>query len=417
MLPYSKTKTYSPVKNKFNRKNLVNCDRLMPYGYSKRLFLTDEENTRGGNYAKMLRAELIDDTSPVFNQETGQIEIDDNQRILKYQQKTNTRSKPFPEVHIKSPERVPERISPRSVFSIENTSDNYYSNLLAWGKDDNFAVASKSAVYFGKSTNFKNKKQQNLVETRYEPSALEFIDKSHLLVALADTGVYCIDINKSAKAFSPVNAFDDFNLNFVTLKAIDNNCFLVGCSESFVYLMDLREKRKAHCLYKHDADVCNIDYLNFCAVSGGNDNNVLLFELRARKALFRYSHLSAIKGVAMRDRWLVSGGGTLDKKIKIHHLANLKLVKEIKVDSQVTGIKFVSPDHFVVSKGYVENNFELYSTKEMEKVAVSRCFTKRILHLATKEHEAVTLTSNGNLAWWDFSQYTDEEGKYALEFR
>ena len=67
--------------------------------------------------------------------------------------------------------------------------------------------------------------------------------------------------------------------------------------------------------------------------SGGNDNKVIIYDLRKMKVLSNYTHQAAVKGLAwINDRQLVSGGGTADKKIKFWNDGS-GIVKEADADT------------------------------------------------------------------------------------
>jgi cell division cycle 20-like protein 1 (cofactor of APC complex) len=79
---------------------------------------------------------------------------------------------------------------------------------------------------------------------------------------------------------------------------------------------------------------------NFLVGSGGNDNNVFIYDIRKLdKKLDSYSHSAAVKAITWlpNDHTLATGGGTADKKIKFWKEAE-GVYKEIDTGSQICSL-------------------------------------------------------------------------------
>jgi WD40 repeat protein len=61
------------------------------------------------------------------------------------------------------------------------------------------------------------------------------------------------------------------------------------------------------------------------------------------------------------ENFLVSGGGTFDKTLKIWDLKKLTLKSECLTDSQITNIEFLSNENIAVSHGYTYNGVVIYN--------------------------------------------------------
>jgi cell division cycle 20-like protein 1 (cofactor of APC complex) len=221
--------------------------------------------------------------------------------------------------------------------------------------------------------------------------------------------------------------FDALNRRFLTMESLSENIFLLGSDNSYVDFYDLRTKSKLRNLYKHDSnnEVCKIRYCkgSNLILSGGNDNKIILFDIRMEKISNVFQHKAAIKGLAINtnEDLLASGGGTFDKSIKLWNLKKQVLNHEIVTDSQITNIEFLGSDSFLVSSGYIANNVVLYKVdgSQFKRSVVLERHDKRILFMAKTacSHMLSTCSTDGIVKVWKISKYMnknsfEDNGKY-----
>ena len=159
---------------------------------------------------------------------------------------------------------------------------------------------------------------------------------------------------------SPVYTFD-----------ILNEVIFMGEESGRIEVLDIREShinnKNIYFLYSHPGknEVCKIIYSknNNYILSGGNDNNAIIFDFRNYKKLKSISHKGAIKGLAINtnENFLVSGGGNKDKMIKLWDLKKVKQISETKANSQITALEFINNSTIFTSFGYNENMSAIYS--------------------------------------------------------
>jgi WD40 repeat protein len=159
---------------------------------------------------------------------------------------------------------------------------------------------------------------------------------------------------------SPVYTFD-----------ILNEVIFMGEESGRIEVLDIREShannKNIYYLYSHPGknEVCKTVYSknNNYVLSGGNDNNAIIFDFRNYKILKSISHKGAIKGLSINtnENYLVTGGGNKDKMIKLLDLKKVKQISETKANSQITALEFINNSTIFTSFGYNENMSAVYN--------------------------------------------------------
>ena len=150
-----------------------------------------------------------------------------------------------------------------------------------------------------------------------------------------------------------------------------NQVVFMGEESGQIEVIDIREShinnRNIYYLYTHPGknEICKTIYSrnNNFVISGGNDNNGIIFDFRNYKIVKSITHKGAIKGMSINldENYLISGGGNKDKMIKLWDLKKLKEVSETKANSQITAIEFINNNTVFTSFGYNENMSVVYS--------------------------------------------------------
>ena len=181
-------------------------------------------------------------------------------------------------------------------------------------------------------------------------------------------------------------------------------------------MVDLREHKSLSLLYRHSSEVCKVKSLkDYYFSTGGNDNNLIIFDLRnSKKFLKIFSHNAAIKAIDYDpiSNVIVSGGGTLDKKIKIWDFKRLELINEKTTDSQISNLFVNNDQSIVVSNGFASNNIDSWSFKN-EKICKNEKYTphpKRILYLTRNPTHEYLLSGSceGTINLWKIKNYQKE---------
>ena len=253
--------------------------------------------------------------------------------------------------------------------------------------------------------------------------------------------------------YSPIISMDYDN---------DSNSLFFGTEDGKVMYLDLREnhikERNLFLLYNDhiNNEICNIKFSpkNKFLISGGNDDVCNIYDIRKNKVIKKINHNAAIKGIAINEgeNYLLTGGGTNDRKIKLFDLKKFSLISEKKTDSQITNIEFINDNYCISSFGYNENMMGLYylnfdkiiqesltpmklynyfnydNYNNLVDIFEEQCFfephIKRILYSAKDRFNKFmsTVSSDGVLKIWNIEKYNNnfkfniekEEGVFGI---
>lgn len=95
---------------------------------------------------------------------------------------------------------------------------------------------------------------------------------------------------------------------------------------------------------KHRGEICGLATTNFYLASGGNDNKVVIWDLRKLLPINEIKeHKSAVKAVAWcpwKTSLLASGGGREDRKIVLWNGNKNVIEQKIDTDSQIIALQW-----------------------------------------------------------------------------
>ena len=111
--------------------------------------------------------------------------------------------------------------------------------------------------------------------------------------------------------------------HLLRIAAIDwvGDHIITGSKDQFLKVFDPRMKKCIDISYKmehlHTQEICGIKQRGNLICSGGNDNKVFIYDIRAQNVLGDYAHNAAVKAISwISNKAVVTGGGTADKKLK-----------------------------------------------------------------------------------------------------
>jgi WD40 repeat protein len=329
---------------------------------------------------------------------------------------------------------------PFKTFDFENMSDNFYLNCVDIWDSTRIALGTKTGVEVFdcnkvKPNQFDTENEINQggfysfkMDSQAEIYTVKFCTRDKLFISDANYNLKVKDFNKDMEILK----FDIIHRKFLSIDFYSEHVLFLGSDNANVDFYDMRQKSKLRNLYKHENnnEVCKVrlSKTNNFLISGGNDNKVMLFDLRKEKIISQVKHKAAIKalGINEGEGILASGGGTFDKCIKLFDLKKLSLISEHMTDSQITNIEFISQDRFAVSSGYISNNIILYdiangkNNKNEEegeegffnKISLFEKHNKRILFMAkSKDNSMITSCStDGILKVWKVGKYMKNVG-------
>ncbi|XP_065313603.1 uncharacterized protein LOC135922970 isoform X2 [Gordionus sp. m RMFG-2023] len=164
----------------------------------------------------------------------------------------------------------------------------------------------------------------------------------------------------------------------------------------------------------HKQEVCGMKWSpdNVHLATGGNDNKLLLWDLRqAVTPLREYTeHTAAVKAITWNPHQrgsLVSGGGTADRSLRFWNtlVAEQGSRLAINTGSQVCNLAWsmAHPDEFVSTHGYSQNQIVIWKYPSLSQMTVLTGHSYRVLYLALSPDGKSIVTGAGDetLRFWN----------------
>lgn len=139
-----------------------------------------------------------------------------------------------------------------------------------------------------------------------------------------------------------------------------------GNRNGYIHVYDRRSKRTDANL-AHDAGVCGLKWNldRTLLASGSNDDTVKIWDPRDMKkptrTIKRNAAIKALSWHPYDPKLLVSGGGTADRKIVMHHVDVDKEIWEIQTGSQISSVEWVDKSHVITTHGKNKRDASLHS--------------------------------------------------------
>ncbi|XP_059625309.1 cell division cycle 20.2, cofactor of APC complex-like [Cornus florida] len=300
------------------------------------------------------------------------------------------------------------------ILDAPNLKDDYYLNIMDWGKTNIIAVALGTDIFLWNAENRHiHKLPQVNCENDYPTSVAWSEDAKMVAVGHMCSKVQLWDAETSKLVRSLEGhqkrvgsiAWNDHLLTSGSLdKAIINHDVRVGNSPTtYVQL--------------HTQEVCGLKWSTRgnTLASGGNDNLIYIWEaskMSSSRFLHRFNdHRGAVKALAWcpyDTEVLASGGGTRDGRIKIWNIRKGLCVNSIDTKAQICGLEWNMHHKEILSgHGYSadehKNQLCLWRYPSMSKVGELMRHSSRVLQLS-QSPDGVTVVSAGadeTLRFWE----------------
>lgn len=234
--------------------------------------------------------------------------------------------------------------SPVRILDAPTINDDFYLNILDWGKTNIVAVALDNVVYLWHA------------ETGEVDQMCEFPDQVITSVKWSAEGKYIsvgLD-NGDLKLYdaSTARCLRTINVQFQRIGCISwhNSVVTYGCRSGRIYHHDVRRAQSLVGDFDcHTGEVCG---LKWCPelkhlVSGGADHSVNVWDTRQMgvedpKALYHFAeHTATVKAIeyvpflGLNSNMVATGGGLNDGTVKIWNLSTGLLHLTVETDNQV----------------------------------------------------------------------------------
>ena len=333
--------------------------------------------------------------------------------------------------------------TPIRILDAPNLIDDFYLNVLDWGKKDILAIGLSNEIYLWNNDNhetnlltkYKNKHIYNNIAYENQRfnniTSLSFMNNGACLgVGLPEGKIQLWDIIKQIK-IREIDAHED------RICCLSWNEYILssGSKDRYIKNFDVRKKyANISSIKKHKQEICSLKYSieGDLLASGGNDNTVYIWDIRnLQNNLFNFIlsdnnnnyinshevrpyavnnlHHGAIKGMAWcpwKRHILATGGGSRDKSIKIFSCDHSKLIKNIYTGSQVCALLWNTREKELISShGYNKNQIIIWNYEQNKKVCELKGHMNRVLYLANSPDESTLCSGSGDetLRFWQIN--------------
>jgi WD40 repeat protein len=445
------------IKNKETRKNNI-------YSFSKRIYNTnnkynskknlDDKNkiemdkTNNLNYFENLKKNENDkkEMKNIKNETEDDIYRQINSFYRKKEKNILSQERNYGVEYDKIYRKIPK--TPFRILDAPNLVDDFYLNLLDWGKENIIAVALSDELYLWNDNNAKSSLLMTY-ECNNTTSEDSFINNITSLswmqnglflgIGLPDGNIQFWDINKKIK----IREIEAHN-NRVSCLSWNDNILSSGSKDRYIKNFDIRMKcPEISKIKRHKQEICSLKYSieGDLLASGGNDNIAYIWDIRNLKnnifnflldnnnpnpyEIKPYSvnnlHNAAVKAMnwcPWKRHVLATGGGSKDKTIKIYSCDCNKLIRNINTGSQVCALVWNEKEKEIISShGYNKNQIIIWNYEKNKKICELKGHMNRVLYLAKSPDERFICTGSGDetLRFWKINDEIKGKNKYNIE--
>ena len=445
------------IKNKETRKNNI-------YSFSKRIYNTnnkynskknlDDKNkiemdkTNNLNYFENLKKNENDkkEMKNIKNETEDDIYRQINSFYRKKEKNILSQERNYGVEYDKIYRKIPK--TPFRILDAPNLVDDFYLNLLDWGKENIIAVALSDELYLWNDNNAKSSLLMTY-ESNNITSEDSFINNITSLswmqnglflgIGLPDGNIQFWDINKKIK----IREIEAHN-NRVSCLSWNDNILSSGSKDRYIKNFDIRMKcPEISKIKRHKQEICSLKYSieGDLLASGGNDNIAYIWDIRNLKnnifnflldnnspnpyEIKPYSvnnlHNAAVKAMnwcPWKRHVLATGGGSKDKTIKIYSCDCNKLIRNINTGSQVCALVWNEKEKEIISShGYNKNQIIVWNYEKNKKICELKGHMNRVLYLAKSPDERFICTGSGDetLRFWKINDEIKGKNKYKIE--
>jgi cell division cycle protein 20 (cofactor of APC complex) len=306
-------------------------------------------------------------------------------------------------------QKVGRRISPNPtrILDAPELVDDYYLNLISWGKNNVLAVALGQCLYLWDATTGNINHLLTLDGPEDYVTSVSWANTDghthYIAVGTNDSAVQLWDSESGQKVRTLGG-----HTSRVSSMAWNQNWLTTGGRDSLILQHDVRSPNHIVSTYSgHTQEVCGLRWNDdgTTLASGGNENYLCLWDAamsqrssnRTRRnglqdsstavspRILLTQHQAAVKALAwcpFHRGLLASGGGTADRTIKFWNTNSGAMLNSIDTGSQVCALLWSKYQREICSShGFSENQLILWRYPTMTKIQEFKGHTARVLHM------------------------------------
>lgn len=294
-------------------------------------------------------------------------------------------------------------MTPERILDAPNLVDDYYLNLLEWGKSNILAVALGPEIYLWNGDNSETSLLMSIIKDN-ENNTLLNNNNNNIITSLSwmNNGI-CLGVGLpngiielwdiiKGKRIREIEAHKERISSLVW----NNYILSSGSKDKLIKNFDVRSQDvEISKIHQHKQEVCALKYSpeGDLLSSGGNDNVCYIWDVRKlnnkllnisnlndannndinsiKPLLVNNHHTAAVKAMAWcpwQRHILATGGGTKDKTIKILNCDTNKIIKNVETGSQVCSLLWNKKERELISShGYNKNQITIWNYQKMKK--------------------------------------------------
>ncbi|GLJ40960.1 hypothetical protein SUGI_0847770 [Cryptomeria japonica] len=307
-----------------------------------------------------------------------------------------------------TPPKPPRKItrSPYKVLDAPALQDDFYLNLVDWSSNNVLAVGLGTCVYLWSACTSKVTKLCDLGTTDGVCSVAWTPQGTYLAVGTNNGEIQIWDAARCKKVRTMGG-----HLTRAGALAWSSHILSSGSRDRNILHRDIRvQDDYVRKLVGHKSEVCGLKWSfdDRELASGGNDNQLLVWNQQSAQPLLRFSeHTAAVKAITWSPHQhgiLASGGGTADRCIRFWNTATNTRLNCVDTGSQVCNLVWCkNVNELVSTHGYSQNQIMVWRYPTMTKLATLTGHTLRVLYLAISPDGQTIVTGAGDetLRFWN----------------
>lgn len=308
---------------------------------------------------------------------------------------------------LRSP-RKPQRKVPKNPYKVLDApelQDDFYLNLVDWSAQNMLSVGLNTCVYLWSAMNSQVVKLCDLQTENDTVTSVQWTDKGDALAVGTNKGNLQIwDVHTQKKVHELTG-----HTSRIGCLAWNGDLICSGSRDRYILQRDIRQPNIERRLSYHRQEVCGLKWSpdRQCLASGGNDNQLLVWNLRRNEPYQVYTdHSAAVKALAWSPHHhglLVSGGGTADRCLRFWNTLTAQSMQCIDTGSQVCNVAWSKHSSELVSThGYSFNQVIIWKYPSLQPVTKLTGHQFRVLYLAMSPDGESIVTGAGDetLRFW-----------------
>ena len=279
--------------------------------------------------------------------------------------------------------------------------DNYYYKTIDYSRQNLLVVALENQVHQFDFENNSTAELYSLSDSLEISSVSCHADLDAMGIATSVGEVLLVD-HETRQVMRKLHS--SLTHSRVVATKFKDHLFGHGTREGEVLLFDIRcSKREIGRFHSHHHEICSIKFSEFdegVFATGGNDNNVNLYDLRKMSKIKTLSfHKAAVKALSfskMKKGEMLTGGGSGDQMLCKWDINKFKLKNHINLRSQICSLEMSSKGFVVTSHGWPKNQIEVRDSKSFKLLAQFTGHTQRVLDISIDKKEEILATSSGD---------------------